>query len=593
MRFRCHHSWAAPRRAAGCGAWRPWPPSAIGALSGASGVVSASGEQPSDRKASTTDPRVGLKPGRTDAGVAAKNMELVSSMAKPAGFFDPKQPAGDVVPPEAPAGAAAPAATPPLPTPRRSRRGGEWRAGHRPHGGTGRRRQLPGLRQLRPRLQGRQHRDGQLPRLQHLRRREHAAAAAAWPRSSAPAARATSRFTATCCSCRWSRRAAASTAARRAWPTRSSAERFRGVRIFDITDLKQAEAGGGGADLPRLAHAHAGDRSEGQGATSTSTARAPATCAPARSWPAARARSPRRIRTPRSSASTSSRCRWRPREGGDRQPAAHLRRLRRPAPSPACGRAAITAPARSARSTTNQCHDITVFPEVGLAAGACSGNGILMDISDPVNPVRLDHVADKNFAYWHSATFNNDGTKIIFTDEWGGGTRPRCRATDLPQLGRRRHLRHRRQEAALRRLLQDAGGADRHGELRRAQRLDHPGAGPRHHGAGLVSGRLSVFDFTDSAKPVEIAYFDRGPIDAKQPRSPAATGRPTGTTATSTAPRSRAASTSSGCCRASTCRRTRSTRRRWCGCDGVQRAAAAAGHLAAELHRGRGRISIS
>ena len=84
---------------------------------------------------------------------------------------------------------------------------------------------------------------------------------------------------------------------------------------------------------------------------------------------------------------------------------------------------------------TNQCHDITVFPEVGLAAGACSGNGILLDISDPVNPVRLDQVTDKNFAYWHSATFNNDGTKVIFTDEWGGGTRPRCRATDLPNWG--------------------------------------------------------------------------------------------------------------------------------------------------------------
>src|SRR6185295_1246205 len=81
-------------------------------------------------------------------------------------------------------------------------------------------------------------------------------------------------------------------------------------------------------------------------------------------------------------------------------------------------------------SVTNQCHDITVYPEVGLAAGACSGNGILLDIRDPKNPVRLDQVTDKNFAYWHSATINNDGTKVIFTDEWGGGTRPRCRAAD-------------------------------------------------------------------------------------------------------------------------------------------------------------------
>src|SRR5262249_15288782 len=84
---------------------------------------------------------------------------------------------------------------------------------------------------------------------------------------------------------------------------------------------------------------------------------------------------------------------------------------------------------------TNQCHDITVFPEVGLAACACSGNGILLDISDPAHPVRLDYVGDKNFAYWHSATFNNDGTKVIFTDEWGGGTRPRCRQSDPIQWG--------------------------------------------------------------------------------------------------------------------------------------------------------------
>ena len=84
---------------------------------------------------------------------------------------------------------------------------------------------------------------------------------------------------------------------------------------------------------------------------------------------------------------------------------------------------------------TNQCHDITVFPEIGLAAGACSGNGILLDISRSGEPVRLDHVVDKNFAYWHSATFNNDGTKVIFTDEWGGGSRPRCRATDPPTWG--------------------------------------------------------------------------------------------------------------------------------------------------------------
>ncbi|MEX2130741.1 MAG: DUF305 domain-containing protein, partial [Pseudohongiellaceae bacterium] len=87
-------------------------------------------------------------------------------------------------------------------------------------------------------------------------------------------------------------------------------------------------------------------------------------------------------------------------------------------------------PGTQSTSETNQCHDITAYPEIGLAAGACSGNGILLDISDPINPKRLDQVIDTGFAYWHSATFNNDGTKVIFTDEWGGGSRPRCRSFD-------------------------------------------------------------------------------------------------------------------------------------------------------------------
>ncbi len=86
-------------------------------------------------------------------------------------------------------------------------------------------------------------------------------------------------------------------------------------------------------------------------------------------------------------------------------------------------------------STTNQCHDITIYSAIGLAAGACSGNGILLDISDPVNPKRIDAVSDPNYAYWHSATFSNDGTKVLYTDEWGGGSQPRCRATDPMHWG--------------------------------------------------------------------------------------------------------------------------------------------------------------
>jgi len=166
---------------------------------------------------------------------------------------------------------------------------------------------------------------------------------------------------------------------------------------------------------------------------------------------------------------------------------------------------------------TNQCHDITVFPSIGLAAGACSGNGLLMDISDPVNPKRLDHVVDKNFAYWHSATFNNDGTKVVFTDEWGGGSRPRCRATDLPTWG----------ADAIFDIVEGKKLAFRGYYKMPAAQTEQENC-VAHNGSLIpVPGRdimvqswyqggVSVFDFTDSANPVEIAYFDRGPIDAKQ-----------------------------------------------------------------------------
>ena len=164
---------------------------------------------------------------------------------------------------------------------------------------------------------------------------------------------------------------------------------------------------------------------------------------------------------------------------------------------------------------TNQCHDITVFPEVGLAAGACSGNGILLDISDPVNPVRLDAVIDKNFAYWHSATFNNDGTKVIFTDEWGGGTRPRCRPTDPPAWGANAIF------DIVDRKLRFGGYYKMPAPQTDLENcVAHNGSiipvpGRDIMVQGWYQGGVSVFDFTDSTKPIEIAFFDRGPADAR------------------------------------------------------------------------------
>jgi hypothetical protein len=162
---------------------------------------------------------------------------------------------------------------------------------------------------------------------------------------------------------------------------------------------------------------------------------------------------------------------------------------------------------------TDACHDITTFPEIGLAAGACEGNGILIDITDPENPVRIDEVADPNFAYWHSATLSNDGSKVIFTDEWGGGTGPRCRVTDQPQWGA---------DA----IFDIAGGqmqfASYHKlpvpQTNQENCVAHNGSLIPVPGRDLLAqawyqGGISVVDFTDSANPVEIAFFDRGPIN--------------------------------------------------------------------------------
>jgi hypothetical protein len=171
-------------------------------------------------------------------------------------------------------------------------------------------------------------------------------------------------------------------------------------------------------------------------------------------------------------------------------------------------------PGTQAARVTNQCHDITVYPAVGLAAGACSGNGILLDISDPVNPVRLDAASDKNFAYWHSASFNNDGTKVIFTDEWGGGTAPRCRATDQLNWGADAIFDIVDKKLVFRSYFKmPAAQTDQENCVAHNGSLI-PVPGRDIMVQGWYQGGVSVFDFTDSARPVEIAYFDRGPLDA-------------------------------------------------------------------------------
>ncbi len=480
----------------------------VGALVALVSLTPARGqERPSGQ---TADPRVGLKPGLRNAGVAARNMELVASLPKPEGFFDPKAPAGAPVPPEAPASNAtppAPAAEPAPATP-----SGNATPPAPPAGGGG----GGGLNFANSDLAfsgnhlflGNFHGFNTYD-IENTRKPRLLASIVCPGGQGDVSVHGNLLFM-----------SVEQTRGRidcgvEGVETPVSAERFRGIRIFDITDLRKPKQVAA-VQTCRGSHTHTlvpdpKDQGNiyvyGSGTGSVRSAEELAGCSGLKpeedpntalfsidviKVPLANPEQAAIVNRPRIFADAKTGAisgLW---QGGDH------------------------GPGTQRTSTTNQCHDITVFPEVGLAAGACSGNGILMDISDPVNPVRLDHVSDKNFAYWHSATFNNDGSKIIFTDEWGGGTRPRCRATDLPTWGANAIF------DIVDKKLQFGG----YYKLPAAQTetencVAHNGSIIPVPGRDIMvqawyQGGLSVFDFTDSAHPVEIAFFDRGPLDAKQ-----------------------------------------------------------------------------
>ena len=164
---------------------------------------------------------------------------------------------------------------------------------------------------------------------------------------------------------------------------------------------------------------------------------------------------------------------------------------------------------------TNQCHDITVYSAIGLAAGACSGNGILLDIKDPVHPKRVDAVNDPNYSYWHSASFSNDGSKVVYTDEWGGGLGARCRPSDPNKWGADAifNLKDDKLTLASYYKLPAAQGDTENCVAHNGSLIPVPGRDIEVQ--AWYQGGISVMDFTDTAHPFEIAYFDRGPIDPK------------------------------------------------------------------------------
>jgi hypothetical protein len=441
-------------------------------------------------KANPNDPRVGLKAGYHDAGVAMKNMELVSTLPKADGFFDPKVPAGGALPPEPDPNAPPPSPNAPQPV-------------------------IPGLNFANSDLafsanhavmgnfNGFNTYDIENPKKPRL------VASIVCPGGQGDVSIYGNLLFMSVEQTRG--RVDCGT---QGVSEKASSERFRGVRIFDIRDLnkpKQLAA----IQTCRGSHTHTlvtspNDKDNiyiyGSGTGMVRPGEEMEGCSDKKpdddpntslysidviQVPVAAPQNAKLVNRPRIFSDTSTGAiagLW---QGGDH------------------------GPNTQKTSVTNQCHDITVFPEIGLAAGACSGNGILLDIKDPVHPVRLDFAADKNFAYWHSATFNNDGTKVIFTDEWGGGTRPRCRAQDPLTWGADAIF-----DIVDRKLVFRGYFKMPAVQTDTENCVAHNGSLVPVPGRDIMvqawyQGGVSVFDFTDAAHAQEIAYFDRGPLDAK------------------------------------------------------------------------------
>ncbi|MBA3638694.1 MAG: hypothetical protein H0W53_05330 [Acidobacteria bacterium] len=471
-------------------------------------VASLHGQTP--QSSGSKDPRVGLKAGLKDAGVAASNMELVANLPKPPGFFDPKEPAGS------PTAAEKPVVKPDPNKPATEKPAAEEPAVQKPATekpavppGSGLNYAnsdlaFRGTNLIAGNFSGFNVYDISTPAKAQL------IASVVCPGGQGDVS---IRGNLLIMSVEQTRGRLDCGTAGVEEPV--SPVRFRGIRIFDITDIRKPQQLAA-VQTCRGSHTHTlledpDDKANiyvyGSGTSAPRSPEELAGCSdkkpeedPNTSYynidviqiPLANPAAAEIVSQPRIFSDSTTGAIAGLNKKGDH------------------------GPGTQTTSETNQCHDITVFPEVGLAAGACSGNGILLDISDPVKPVRLDAAADKNFAYWHSATFNNDGTKVIFTDEWGGGTRPRCRITDQPEWGAN--------------AIFDI--VDRKLQFRSYYKLPAPQTEFENcvaHNGSLVpvpgrdimvqawyQGGVSVFDFTDSAKPFEIAYFDRGPVDAKQ-----------------------------------------------------------------------------
>ena len=467
----------------------------------------------------STDPRALLQAGFQDAGVAALNMEVVAALQKPDGFFDPRNPGGLPIPTERDG------AEPAEPDePESAEGGGEAAADTDDGAADGQDDEAESAESLRPGIlnfantdlafagdilfEGNYH-GFNVYRVENPESPEHLSSVVC------PGGQGDLSVVGNLLIMSVEQTRGRLDCGLQGVADPVSAERFRGIRVFDISDVRMPQQVAA-VQTCRGSHTHTvvadpddqgnlyvyvsgtssvrpGDELEG--CSDESPGENPNTALfsiDVIQIPVARPEEARIVSRPYIFADPDTGALaglWR---GGDHGPGTQTTR------------------------ETSQCHDITAYPEIGLAAGACSGNGILLDISDPTDPVRIDQVTDPGFAYWHSATFNNNGTKVIFTDEWGGGGRPRCRAFDPRGWGAN--------------AIFDI--VDGRLEFRSYFKLPAPQTEEENcvaHNGSLVpvpgrdifvqawyQGGVSVLDFTDSSNPVEIAYFDRGPIDANE-----------------------------------------------------------------------------
>ena len=474
------------------------------ALTGALTLLALTLNAQSQAPASSPDPRATLRPGFRDGGQAVLNLELVATLPKPDGFFDPKAPAGTPAPPERPANPATPDQDDPA-----QDRPGPGAAPSPPPAGAGLAFGNSDLAFSGDRMFVGNFNGFNAYVIENARRPQLVSSVVCPGGQGDMSVHGNLLFM----SVEQTRGRVDCGTGGVAEPI--SKERFRGVRIFDISDIRKPRQIAA-VQTCRGSHTHTlivdpKDTANvyiynsGTGVVRSGDELAGCSGKDPKEDPNTSLYSIDVIQVPLAAPATA-RVVSRPRLFAD------------PATGALAGlwQGGNRGPGTQTTSATTRCHDITAFPALGLAAGACAGNGILLDISDPTNPVRIDQVTDANFAFFHSATFSNDGGKVIFTDEWGGGTRPRCRAADNPAWGANAvfDIVDRQLKFAGYYKLPAPQSALENCVAHNGSIIPVPGRDIMVQ--GWYQGGVSVFDFTDSAKPVEIAYFDRGPIDGSQ-----------------------------------------------------------------------------